>query len=378
VPRAVVIGSGPNGLVGAITLAQAGYDVVLHEAAGELGGGMRTSELTLPGFRHDVCSAIHPLGAQSPVLRGLDLDVQWIHPTAPAAHPFDDGTAVLLRRGLDETAEGLGRDARAYRDLVGPLCEGWRQIEGVLLGPHPVSLSRLGTLARRLGPLTTTRSVAANLGAARTVAEKTFRTERARGFFAGHAAHSMLPLERRPSAGFGLALIVLGHTVGWPFPRGGSDRIASALAERLRGLGGEIRVASPVDEVPRADVVLADVSPRELVRLARGRLPARYERALLRYRHGPGAFKLDWALSAPIPWAGRSRRSRRPRRRRGGASTRSARSSCSCSRRFGTRRARRPAATPRGPTATSRTAPRRRWRSGSRRRSSASRRASAT
>src|SRR5438067_2872250 len=263
---------------------------------------MRTAELTLPGFRHDVCSAIHPLGAQSPVVRGLELGLDWIDPPAPAAHPFDDGTAVLLHRSLGATADGLGADARTYRRLVGPLFEGWHRIEPVLLGPHPVSPGRLASLARRLGPVTSVRSVAASLGAARAVAERVFETECARGFFAGHAAHSMLPLERRPSAGFGLALIVLGHAVGWPFPRGGSDRIAAALADRLRGLGAEIHVSSPVDELPRADVVLADVSPRELIRLTGGRLPARYERALLRYRHGPGAFKLDWALAAPIPW----------------------------------------------------------------------------
>jgi phytoene dehydrogenase-like protein len=303
-PRAVVIGSGPNGLVGAITLAQAGYDVVLHEASRSVGGGLRTAELTLPGFRHDVCSAIHPLGADSPVLRSLELGIDWIHPPAPAAHPFDDGTVALLHRSLNETAAGLGRDGQAYRRLVAPLARSWRAIECVLLGPHPVALRRLAALARELGPATTVRSLAASLGAARAVAEREFRTESARGFFAGHAAHSMLPLERRPSAGFGLALIVLGHAVGWPFPRGGSQQIADELAACLRRLGGEIRLSSPVEELPRADVVLADVSPSELIRLARGRLPARYERALRRFRHGPGAFKLDWALDAPIPWRG--------------------------------------------------------------------------
>jgi len=302
VPSAVVIGSGPNGLVGAVTLARAGYEVVLHEAAPSVGGGMRTAELTLPGFRHDVCSAIHPLGAESPALRALDLDVDWIHPPAPAAHPFDDGRVALLHRSLDETAAGLGPDAKAYRRLVAPLARRWRAIEAVLLGPHPVALGRLAALARDLGPASTARSLAASLGTARALAEREFRTELARGFFAGHSAHSMLPLERRPSAGFGLALIVLGHAVGWPFPRGGSQRIADELAACLRRLGGEIRLSSPVDDLPRADVVLADVSPRELIRLARGRLPSRYERALRRFRHGPGAFKLDWALDAPIPW----------------------------------------------------------------------------
>jgi phytoene dehydrogenase-like protein len=301
-PRAVVIGSGPNGLVGAITLAQAGYDVVLHEAARSFGGGMRTAELTLPGFRHDVCSAIHPLGAESPALRALELDVDWIHPPAPAAHPFDDGSVALLHRSLDETAAGLGADAASYRRLVEPLATRWRAVEPVLLGPHPVALGRLAALARKLGPATSARSLATSLGAARAVAERAFSTELARGFFAGHSAHSMLPLERRPSAGFGLALIVLGHAVGWPFPRGGSQRLADELAACLRRLGGEIRLSSPVDDLPRADVVLADISPSELIRLARGRLSSRYERALRSFRHGPGAFKLDWALDGPIPW----------------------------------------------------------------------------
>ena len=263
---------------------------------------MRSAELTLPGFVHDVCSAIHPLGQASPVFRELHLDVEWIHPEAPAAHPLDDGSAVLLERGVDDTAAGLGTDREAYLALVRPLVEGWREIEGILIGPHPISAKRAVALVRRLGPLGALDSVRAALADARSLAEARFREARTRAWFAGHSAHSMLPLERRPSAGFGLALVVLGHVVGWALPRGGSQRIADALAAVLRRHGGGIHVSSPVDELPAADVVMADVSPRELVRLARGRLPDRYERALRRYRHGPGAFKLDWALSAPIPW----------------------------------------------------------------------------
>jgi phytoene dehydrogenase-like protein len=301
--RAVVIGSGPNGLAGAIVLARAGLDVTVHEAEPELGGGMRSAELTLPGFVHDVCSSIHPLGAGSPLFRQLDLDVDWVHPDAPAAHPLDDGTAVTLERGLEETAARLGRDGAAYRALIGPLVSGWREIEGVLIGPHPVSTGRAVALARRLGARGLVGALRAALSAARPLAESRFVEERTRGWFAGHAAHSMLPLERRPSAGFGLALLTLGHATGWPFPRGGSRRLADALAATLRRLGGEIVTGSPVDELPRADVVLADVVPRELVRLARGRLPERYEWRLRAYRHGPGAFKLDWALDGPIPWA---------------------------------------------------------------------------
>jgi len=283
-------------------LARAGFAVELHEAADGVGGGMRSEELTLPGFVHDVCSAVHPLGRASPIFREFALDVEWVHPHAPAAHPLDDGTAVLLERGLEETADGLGADGDAYLELVRPLVDGWHEIEGTLIGPHPVSLKRIVALVRRLGPTAATESIRAALADARSIAQARFRGPRTRAWFAGHAAHSMLPLERRPSAGFGLALLVLGHVVGWPLPRGGSQRIADALAAALRGLGGEIHVSSPVDSLPKADLVLADVSPRELLRLAGGRLPDRYAGALRRYRFGPGAFKVDWALSDPIPW----------------------------------------------------------------------------
>jgi phytoene dehydrogenase-like protein len=271
--KAVVVGSGPNGLAAAVELARAGLEVVVHEAAETIGGGMRTEELTLPGFRHDVCSAIHPLARWC-----LDLDVEWIESPACVAHPLDDDDAVLLRKSVEETAAGLGNDGAAYRRLIGPYAAAARSRKPWRAGVVP-SLRALGSadaFARR------------------------FATSRARAFFAGNAAHSMLPLETRPSAGFGLTLLALGHAVGWPFPRGGAAAMAESLAAQLRALGGEIVVSSPVDELPRADVVVCDVSPRELLRL--GRFPERYERALRRYRHGPGAFKLDWALDAPIPW----------------------------------------------------------------------------
>ncbi len=279
--KAVVIGSGPNGLAGAIALARAGLEVEVHEAEPEIGGGLRSAELTLPGFVHDVCSAIHPLAVASPFFRELELNVEWVHPDAPAAHPFDDGTALVFERDLAATAAALGQDEDVYRSLVGSLVEGW---------PYPYSPRAL--LELRGAVLTA-------LSAARPVAER-FREPRTQGWFAGFAAHSMLPLERRPSAGFALALLTLGHAVGWPFPRGGSQRLADALAARLLELGGEIHVSSPVDELPDADVLLADVSPRELARIAP--LPERYAGRLRAYRHGPGAFKVDWALDGPIPW----------------------------------------------------------------------------
>ena len=300
--RAVVIGSGPNGLAAAITLARAGLEVEVQEAEPQLGGGLRSAELTLPGFVHDVCSSIHPLARASPLFRSLDLDVEWIHPDAPAAHPLDDGGAVLLERNLAATADGLRLDGPAYRRLVRPLVENWREVERVLIGPHPAAPRAVLRLADRLGAPGLARAARAALAPARSLAEESFGDERTRAWFAGHAAHSMLPLERRPSAGVGLALVVLGHAVGWPFPRGGSQRLADALSRRLRELGGEIRTSSPAESLPRADLVMCDVVPRELLRLAGDRLPERYARRLRSYRHGPGAFKVDWALDGPIPW----------------------------------------------------------------------------
>jgi phytoene dehydrogenase-like protein len=297
-PDAIVVGSGPNGLAAAIALARAGRSVLVLEAAETVGGGTRTAELTLPGFRHDVCSAIHPLGLGSPYLRTLPLEMhglEWIQPPVPLAHPFDDGTAALLERSIEATGETLGDDAGSYRKLMSPLVRRADTLLSELLGPfrlprHPFLLARFG--------------LSAILPADR-LARRRFEGARARGLFAGLAAHSMLRLSLSPSAAFGIMLGLLGHHVGWPVPRGGSQAIADALASYLRSLGGEIECGRRVEslaELPAARAILLDVTPRQLLSIAADRLPARYRRQLEGYRYGPGVFKLDLALDGPIPW----------------------------------------------------------------------------
>jgi phytoene dehydrogenase-like protein len=296
---AVVVGAGPNGLASAITLARAGRSVLVLEGQQTIGGGTRSDELTLPGFVHDVCSAIHPLGVASPFFRDLPLaqyGLEWVFPPAAVAHPFDDGSAAVLERSVDATGESLGRDAAAYRRLMGPLLADWEGLASDLLGPlplpprHPLAMARFGLKAVR---------------SARGLAESAFEGDRARALFAGLAAHSILPLERPVSAAFGLVLGTVAHAVGWPMARGGSGQIADALAAHLRSLGGEIvtgRCVESLDQLPPAGAILLDVTPRQLLQIAGDRLPTRYRRALGRYRYGPGVFKLDWALDGPIPW----------------------------------------------------------------------------
>ncbi|MGH2484479.1 MAG: phytoene desaturase family protein, partial [Ktedonobacterales bacterium] len=283
---AVIVGAGPNGLAAAITLARAGRSVVIYEAEETVGGGARTKELTLPGFRHDVCSAIHPLGLGSPFFQSLALDIDWIHPPLPLAHPLPDGTAAVLYRSLSSTAQSLGADGRAWRRLLGPLIAGWEEMAPGLLGP-------LRPLWQARHPLTSLKMLRFGVTAiqpASELANRRFQGERARALFAGMSAHSMLPLERPMSAAFGLMLGTLGQVVGWPFPRGGSQAIADALAAYLRSLGGEIVTGVPVTslaELPAARAVLCDVTPRQLLALAGERLPAGYRAALARYRYGP-------------------------------------------------------------------------------------------
>ena len=295
---AIVVGSGPNGLAAAITVAQAGRSVLVVEAKETIGGGARSAEFTLPGYVHDVCSAIHPLGAGSPFFSTLPLSehgLEWIHPPVCLAHPFDDGSAAMLERSVDATGDGLGRDGRAYRKLMAPLVTDWDKLASQLLGPlrpprHPLLLARFGLSAVR---------------SAQGLARALFKDEKARALFGGMAAHSFLRLDRPPSAAFGLVLGASGHAVGWPVPRGGSQSISDALAGYLQSIGGEIVTGNQVesvDELPPARAVLLDVTPRQVVRIAGDRLPGRYRRKLERYRYGPGVFKMDWALDGPIPW----------------------------------------------------------------------------
>jgi phytoene dehydrogenase-like protein len=298
---AVVIGSGPNGLSAAITMAQHGKSVVVYEAQEEIGGGVRSAEMTLPGYTHDVCSSVYPLGIGSPFFSALPLahhGLEWIQPPAAVAHPFDDGTAMILERAVDKTAAELGADEPAYRTLMAPLVAAWDGLATDLLGPlrlpcQPGKLLRFGMLAIQPG---------------RRLAEGRFKTERAKGLFAGLVAHSMLPLEYWGSAAFGLVLAISGHSVGWPLARGGSQKLTDALAGYLLSLGGEIvarRSVQKLDELPPARVVLCDVTPRQLLTIAGENFSQSYRRKLAGYRYGMGAFKMDWALSGPMPWKAR-------------------------------------------------------------------------
>jgi phytoene dehydrogenase-like protein len=295
----IVVGAGPNGLAAAIELARAGHRVRVYERADRVGGGTQSAALTLPGFVHDVCSAVHPMGVASPFFRRLPLrahGLEWIEPPAAVAHPFDDGTAAVLERSLDATVATLDvADHAAYRRLMAPFVEDWEALFADALAPphvprHPVLLARFGL--RALWP-------------AATLIRACFAGERARALFAGIAAHTLEPLTRVPTAAFGMILAIAGHAVGWPIARGGSQRIADALASLLRAHGGEIVTRAPVralSELPRAAAYLLDLTPRQVLRVAEDRLPPAYRTRLARYRYGPGVFKMDWALSAPIPW----------------------------------------------------------------------------
>jgi phytoene dehydrogenase-like protein len=296
---AVIVGSGPNGLAAAIALARAGCSILVREANATIGGGARSAELTLPNFVHDVCSAVHPLAAGSPYFKTLRLErfgLEWIQPEIPLAHPLDDGTAACLYRDVNLTGEQLRGDSRAYRRLMKPLVRNWNKLANEFLQPmlhlprHPLALGRFGILG---------------ICPTMLLAKLLFKYEPARALFAGIAAHSFLPLEAPASSAFALVLGLAGHTVGWPIPRGGSQQIANALANCLRELGGKIEVNSRVEnlnELPKSRVTLLDVSVWEFLRIAGERLPLAYRHRLESFRHAPGIFKIDYALSDPIPW----------------------------------------------------------------------------
>ena len=295
---AVVIGSGPNGLAAAITLAEAGHAVLVIEGRETVGGGARTAELTLPGFRHDVCSAVHPFAAASPVFRAMPLErygLEWVEPPIELAHPFDDGSAAILHRSVDVTASSLGVDAGAWRKLIQPLLDDVEPLFDSLLGPlrlprHPIAMARFGL---------------AGLRSITGLSKTSFSGKHAPGLLGGIAAHAMLRLEQPPTAAFALMLGLAGHFVGWPYARGGSQAISDALAAHLRAIGGEIVTGwtvSNLRELPRARAVLFDTSARGMVDIAGAALPDGYRRRIGRFRRGPGAFKIDYALSAPVPW----------------------------------------------------------------------------
>ena len=295
---AVVVGAGPNGLAAAVTLARAGRSVLVVEAADEVGGGTRSAEVTLPGFVHDICSAVHPLLMASPFFKQLPLvdhGLHLAHPSTCLAHPLDDGTAAVLDRDVAGTASCLGPDGRAYEKMMAPLVRNADAIvDAVMRAPlfphHPFHALPFWPYAIR--------------SAASLVGSK-FSTPRAKAMFGGIAAHSMLPLDRIPSAAVGLFLGLLGHAYGWPVVRGGSQRIADALSAELLSLGGDVKTGWRVerfDELPAAETVLFDLTPRQVLAIAGDRFPAGYRRRLERFRYGPGVFKIDWALDGPVPW----------------------------------------------------------------------------
>lgn len=294
---AIVVGSGPNGLSAAIRLQQAGVSVLLLEAKDTIGGGMRTAELTLPGFYHDICSAVHPMAVGSPFFSTLplaDYGLEFVHSPLAAAHPFDNGSAAFLARSLDDTARALGADEKVYRDLIKPVADHWEEVAEDSLGPfsiprHPLIMARFGLNALR---------------SANAIADR-FTTTAARGLWAGMTAHSIQPLTNVASAAIGIILSAVGHRHGWPVPKGGSQSIGKALAAHFISLGGEIQTGvhvSSLSQLPSHRAVLFDLTPKQLLTIAGDAFSPRYIRQLSGYRYGPGVFKVDWALSGPIPF----------------------------------------------------------------------------
>ncbi len=295
---AVVVGSGPNGLAAAITIAEAGFSVKIFEAKETVGGGLRSSHLTLPGFIHDVCSAIHPLGVGSPFFQKLHLEkfgMEWIYPPISLAHPFDDGHAAVLKNSINETAESLDVDKINYINRIQPLVENWNVIIKNILNPlsmpsHPFALGKFGFYA---------------LQPAELFIKKFFSGKYGKSFFIGAAAHSILPLHKFLTSAVGLVLIILGHKTGWAFSKGGSQKIADILAYYFESLGGEIEINHPInsiEELPPSRTVLFDITPKQIIKLLDSKLPVNYENKLKKFRYGSGVFKVDWALNTPIPF----------------------------------------------------------------------------
>ena len=291
---ATIIGSGPNGLSAAIVLAAAGVNTTVFERNVQIGGACSTAETTLPNFRQDLGSSVYPLGVASPFFRSLPIKIPWLEPTAPCAHPLDDGTAVMLEHSIEATVATLDScDRRRYRSLIGPLASEFPKLSEDVLGPirhvprHPLLLARFGLSA---------------LLPASALARHHFSGKRAQAFFAGMATHSVLSLEAPASAAVGLTLLAAGHASGWPILRGGAQALPDALARYLENRGGRIETGHEVTQLPEADLVLADITPRQLLRIAASQLPCHYCRWLERFRYGAGAFKIDYALNAPIPW----------------------------------------------------------------------------
>ena len=297
---AIVVGAGPNGLAAAIELARNGRSVHLIEAADHVGGGTATAELTRPGFRHDVCSAVHPLALGSPFLKSLPLEefgLEMVEPPTQAAHPLEDGGAATLERSLEQTADGLGADGPAYRSLVGVFAREWDRVAEFVLAP-PTRPPR--------APLLAARFASRGLAPAELTARARFRTPPARALLAGMAAHAMRPLRAPGTTAFALVMLALGHACGWPIARRGSQEITAAMRGYLESLGGTVELGTPIgslDELPPARAVLFDVSPRQLRAICGDALPPRYLRALARFRYGPGVFKIDYALSEAVPWS---------------------------------------------------------------------------
>ncbi len=297
--KACVIGAGPNGLAAAIVLAQAGLDVEVLETEPQPGGAVRTMELTLPGFYHDFGSAVHPMAAGSPFFSSLPLaghGLEWLHSPAPLAHPLDDGTAVMLERNLEDAERALDEDGKIWRRMMAPLADRWPEFTADILRPM---------LAVPRHPLLLAKFVEDAVPSARFVALRRFRSERTRALFAGLAAHSFLSLDQPLSASFGMVLAAAAHAVGWPIPRGGAQTITNALSAYLLELGGRISTSSRIEtlrQLPPCDLTLCDLTPRHLLHVSGDRLSSAYRRRLAKYRYGPGVFKIDYALAAPIPW----------------------------------------------------------------------------